>query len=521
MEGLCCGGASLVIYIRYKSTTITGGARCKNAGMRIDESVIIQGGMGAGVSNWRLAKEVSRLGQLGVVSGTAIDQILARRLQDGDEGGHMRRGLDAFPFPAIAERIWQRYFIAGGKAEGAPYQVAAMHTKDDSRELTELCMVSNFVEVYLAREGHGHAVGINYLEKIQTALLSSLYGAMLAGVDYVLMGAGIPLKVPGVLDRLARHEAVEYALHVTGATESDDTLMHFDPQEYMEVALEPLRRPKFLPIVSSNTLASTMLKKANGRVDGLIVEMRTAGGHNAPPRGKVQLSDAGEPVYGERDAIDLAKLRELGVPFWLAGGYGFPEKLQEALALGAAGIQVGTAFEFADESGLRADYKRDLLAKAVAGTAHVFTDPLASPTGFPFKVAQLEGTHSEQEVYESRPRICDLGFLREAYRTEEGSIGYRCPAEPLSVYLAKGGKAEDSAGRKCICNGLVANIGYPQVRNGQRVERGIITAGDDLNSVAQFLPAGRDAYGVADVIARLLGESVETVTGQELVSASS
>ena len=65
-----------------------------------DESspLIIQGGMGAGVSNWRLAQAVSRLGQLGVVSGTALDQILARRLQDGDPGGHMRRGLDAFPF---------------------------------------------------------------------------------------------------------------------------------------------------------------------------------------------------------------------------------------------------------------------------------------------------------------------------------------------------------------------------------------------------------------------------------------
>jgi len=62
--------------------------------------VVIQGGMGAGVSNWRLARAVSALGQLGVVSGTALDQILVRRLQDGDPGGHMRRGLDAFPVPA-------------------------------------------------------------------------------------------------------------------------------------------------------------------------------------------------------------------------------------------------------------------------------------------------------------------------------------------------------------------------------------------------------------------------------------
>jgi nitronate monooxygenase len=68
---------------------------------------IIQGGMGVGVSNWRLAQAVSRLGQLGVVSDTALDQVLVRRLADGDQGGHMHRGLDAFPFPEMARRIWQ------------------------------------------------------------------------------------------------------------------------------------------------------------------------------------------------------------------------------------------------------------------------------------------------------------------------------------------------------------------------------------------------------------------------------
>ena len=36
--------------------------------------------MGAGVSNWRLAQAVAKLGQLGVVSGTALDLVLARRL---------------------------------------------------------------------------------------------------------------------------------------------------------------------------------------------------------------------------------------------------------------------------------------------------------------------------------------------------------------------------------------------------------------------------------------------------------
>ncbi len=63
-------------------------------------------------------------------------------------------------------------------------------------------MVSNFVEVFLAREDHTNPVGINFLEKVQMPHLASIYGAMLAGVGYVLMGAGIPLHIPGVLDLL-------------------------------------------------------------------------------------------------------------------------------------------------------------------------------------------------------------------------------------------------------------------------------------------------------------------------------
>ena len=468
-----------------------------------EHCTVIQGGMGVGVSGWELAQAVSRAGQLGVVSGTALDQVLARRLQDGDLGGHMRRGLEAFPFRAMAERVRERYYIAGGKAERTPYLTLPLLAKDMPRELAELCIVANFVEVFLAREGHANPVGINYLEKIQAAILPCLYGAMLAGVEYVIMGAGIPLKIPGVLDLYAEHKAAEYPLHVTGAMEGDDTMMHFDPADFAEGALGPLHRPKFLAIVSSNTLATTMVKKANGRVDGLVIEMRTAGGHNAPPRGKLQLNAIGEPIYGDRDAIDIPKLCELGVPFWLAGGYGHPDKLREALALGAAGVQVGTAFAFSDESGLRDDYKQELLDKVVAGTSSVFTDPLASPTGFPFKVARLEGTASEAEVYEERPRICNLGFLREAYRTPEGEIGYRCASEPLSLYVAKGGQVEDAFGRKCICNGLLANIGFPQVLNGNRVEQGIVTAGDDLTTVAQFLPPGQTHYRALDVIAEL------------------
>ncbi len=460
--------------------------------------------MGAAVSNWRLARAVSLLGQLGVVSGTALDLILARRLQDGDPGGHMRRGLDRFPIPEIAERVWGRYYIPGGKAERAPYKSLPTHSKDSPLELKELCVVANFVEVLLAREGHDCPVGINYLEKVQLPHLPSIYGAMLAGVGYVLMGAGVPLKIPGVLDRFTNHEPTTYLLQITGAHDDDDRTMAFAPRESVGRDLPPLTRPKFIAIIASNTLATTMLKKADGKIDGFVIEGYTAGGHNAPPRGKLQLDEAGEAIYGERDVVDLEKIRDLGVPFWLAGGYGRPEKLAEALAAGAAGVQVGTAFAFCEESGLRNDYKQALLAKARSGEARVFTDPAASPTNFPFKVAQLEGTLSEHDIYAARPRICDLGFLREAYRTPTGTIDYRCSAEPVTTYLSKGGKVENTVGRKCLCNALMANIGHPQTRNGKYTELPLITSGNDLTEIAHFLSPGTSTYSAADVVAKLM-----------------
>ena len=462
--------------------------------------------MGVGVSNWRLAQAVSRLGQLGVVSGTALDQVFVRRLADGDPGGHMRRGLNAFPFPQMARRTWNEYFVPGGRSKDAPYPVTPMHQRRDPRKLVELCILANFIEVFLARQGHPNPVGINFLEKVQIPHPPSLYGAMLAGVGYVLMGAGIPLHIPGVLDAYAAGQPAEYKLAVTGAVDGqgEDALLRFDPADYAEGPLPTLTRPNFLAIVSSNTLAATMLRRASGRVDGLIIESHTAGGHNAPPRGKLQLTPSGEPIYGERDRVNISDLRELGAPFWLAGGYGTPEKLREALVQGASGVQVGTAFAFSQESGLRSDLKTELLAQAGRGMAKVFTDPLASPTGFPFKVAQLAGTAAAEEVYRHRNRVCDLGFLREPYAKPDGGIAYRCSAEPLSCYVAKGGKIEDTVGRKCLCNALLANIGHAQIRADGSIEPPLVTVGDGLNTVVGILAQGCTTYTAEQVVNFLL-----------------
>jgi nitronate monooxygenase len=467
---------------------------------------IIQGGMGAGVSNWRLARAVGLTGQLGVVSGTALACILVRRLQSGDPDGQMRRAMEHFPVPHVAERLMAEYFVSGGKAPAEPFKLTPLPGINPRPDYVALTVLANFVEVFLAKEGHDAPVGINLLEKIQFPTLPSLFGAMLAGVDYVLMGAGIPRAIPGVLDRLARGEAVELKIDVAEAgAGAGSFLSTFDPAQFCGGTAPQLKRPYFFGIVASTTLAITLARKSGGTVDGFIVEGETAGGHNAPPRGALQLNAIGEPVYGPRDVPDLEKFRELGLPFWLAGSYGKPGKLDEARRLGAAGIQVGTAFAFCEESGVCDELKQQAIQLSREGKASVFTDPLASPTGFPFKVVQLPGTLSDAHETSRRTRVCDLGYLRQAYCKPDGTVGYRCPAEPVEDYVHKGGSVAETEGRQCVCNGLVATIGLPQVRSGNDLELPLVTAGNDVANIAEFLTPGHDTYSAAEVVKRLLG----------------
>jgi nitronate monooxygenase len=82
-------------------------------------------------------------------------------------------------------------------------------------------------------------------------------------------------------------------------------------------------------------------------------------------------------------------------------------------------------------------------------------------------------------------------------------VGYRCAGEAVDAYVRKGGDQADTLGRKCLCNGLLATAGLGQ-RHGGVEEPALITAGNDVTALDRFLPAGRDSYRAADVIAALL-----------------
>ncbi len=468
--------------------------------------VLIQGGMGVGVSGWKLARAIAMAGQLGVVSGTALDAVMVRRLQSGDQDGAMRTALGAFPMRQAAANILNTFYIPFGKDPSKKFKANPIARIDPTELQTQLTIAANFAEVYLAKLGHCGKVGINLLEKIQLPTLQSLYGALLAGVDYVLMGAGIPRQIPALLDKLAALNLATLKLDVDGAMPDDHFSISLDPKAFEYVPSKPLHRPLFLGIVSSTALATSLVKRCDPPVDGLILEGPLAGGHNAPPRGQLQLDQNGEPIYGERDKPDLDAIKELDKPFWLAGAWGKAGCLQEALNLGAAGIQVGTAFAFCAESGIAPEIKARVLQSALNHDLQVVTDPVASPTGFPFKVVNDENSVYSRELYESRERVCDLGYLRTLYKKEDGSVGYRCPAEPVEDYVRKGGSIEDTVGRKCVCNGLLSTIGLPQSRAHGLVEPPLITAGNEAVSLGQFLKPDATSYSAQDVIDLLVGD---------------
>ena len=423
---------------------------------------IRQGGMGVYISSPFLTRLVSILGGIGTVSGVAADRVVARILQLGDIGGHYRRALAQFPFRKYAEQVIDTYFVDGGIKPGTPFKPVPMFTLQPTESVISLNICANFALVWLAKERHTRSVAVNYMEKIQMPLIYNFVGAMLAGADCITMGAGIPLQVAAALDAIALGKNPIYEVDLNSGR-SKTVRVEFNVQKFFGTDLAGLKRPDFVPIVSSDILATFLLKRLPGAIQGFVVEGYTAGGHNAPPRGKLCFNTNGEPIYGERDQPDWSKMRELGLPFWIGGGYASPEGLARAIACGAEGIQVGSIFALCRESGMREDLRREICRLAFGNNLRVKTSIKASPTGFPFKLLNLPNTLADEQLLGKRIPICNQGVLLKPYETPDGKISYRCPAEPVERYLLKGGDIEKTAGVCCICNGLlnVANLGDP------------------------------------------------------------
>jgi len=514
----------------------------------LEQIRLIQGGMGVHVSNWRLARTVAmqRPGvTVGTVSGTALDVVYTRLLQLGDPGGHARRALHALDERygvTIGHSVCEQYFVEGGKAptarfRSAPMQIVRQHDGrrtfplpngstvttplklDD--DIIELLIATGFAEVWLAKEGHTSKVFINFLNKIELPLIYVLYGAMLADVDGVIVGAGNPEGLPALTRLLAQHEAVAHEISVLYREAGEEFVIAFDPKEVAggrfaaKPLAKPLATPAFLAIVSLEDLVKALAESKSTPPDGFIIEHHTAGGHNANPVGPLVRDAHGQPIYGAKDEANLDTIRAVGIPFWLAGGYGSRAGLQKALDAGANGVQVGTAFALAAESGMKPEYRSAILAAIKNGVqdADLVRTTIFSPTGFSFKVVQLQDTLSDDDVYASRRRVCDIGMLQQRgfhKPDEQGErvLFQRCPAGPIENFVKNRGVERNTEERRCLCNGLLACVGLGQVKEiqGEVVEEpAIVTLGNHLDGVRRLSRQGQMPYYVQDVVADILG----------------
>ena len=463
---------------------------------------IIQGGMGVNISNWILARTVSMLGQQGTLSGVMLERTFVNLLQRGDPDGNIRRALAHFPFPNLAEKVWNKFFVEDGISEGVPMKGFPVFVVKPPDLLVALVICANFAFVWLSKEGHDNPVSINYLEKVAMPHPYAITGAILAGVDRITMGAGIPLHVPQLINSIYEWKVATYPVPVVGKDNTKwNYAMSLDLPNFLGKRPNGLKKPGFIPIVSTSKLASVLAQKLKGSIHGFVVEEPTAGGHNAPPREPV-LNENGEPlpVYGPKDYADFRQMVDLGLPFWVGGSYANPDGLARALSLGAQGIQAGSIFALCQNSGMRLDIRREMRKHGFNGTLEIQTDMRISPTSYPFKKALLSGTISEEAVYNARTRICDIGGLVYLYGKENGSIGYRCPAEPVDKYVKKGGDIKDTVGRGCLCNGLFATAGM-----NTEDEPPVVTIGDDLSFLKKVMANKNSSYGAKDAINYLLG----------------
>ncbi len=417
---------------------------------------LIQAGMGIHVSSSHLANRTARLGALGVVSGAALRHVIIEDIRAGNS--EAIELAQTFPVARYVDELLA--FAPGGTRHmhAVPIDVP---DPERGRLPKRLSVMAAYVEVMRARRGHRGKVGINVMWKCSLTVLPTIYGAMLAGVDALLCGAGVPMELPDIVRRMRAGEDLEY-LPLTGT----GTHVRLPISEDATAALlSAIPAPRMIPILSnyafSKRIVDIWAKEHGARPFAFVLEHHAAGGHNAPPRNKSE--------FTAQDDVDsyFDKVKALGVPIYVAGAFadgGSGRDLRDWIARGAYGIQVGSRFALCSDSGMRADLRERIIAANADASLHVATSAVMSPTGYPLKVVPLADTIADPATYAARERICNRLYLAQSHfeTTADGAVieTYVCPAMPEEQYVRLGGDAADTADRVCLCNGLLSTAGY-------------------------------------------------------------
>ncbi|HUJ19409.1 MAG TPA: nitronate monooxygenase family protein [Nitrospirota bacterium] len=311
---------------------------------------IVQGGMGVGVSLYPLAKAVAREGGLGIISSACLDRLLSKR---------NNKKLNTY------EAVYE--------------------------------------EVSLSKIENGFA-GINIMAALQRDYNDSVKGALDAGADAIISGAGLPLNLP---------------------------------------AIQPPKDTALIPIVSSARALDIICKKwekLGYRPDAVVLEGPLAGGHLGFRIDQVDLeSNRLENLLPP--VKDLA-MKNGNIPVIVAGGIYTHEDIVRFMAMGADGVQMGTRFLATEESSATEAYKQAVVLAQEEDI--VVAHRPGSPCGLPFRVIKQSPMYVSS-LKRLRPPKCDKGYV--LMKDAEGKYTI-CPAK------------QDNENYFCICNGLLSSGGY-------------------------------------------------------------
>ncbi|MDR7296444.1 nitronate monooxygenase [Pelomonas aquatica] len=251
---------------------------------------IVQGGMGVGVSAKRLAGSVAAAGGMGTLSSVDLRHHhpdLVEATRDCRTGPQAKARIEAANLEALEREI------AGARERS---------------------------------QGRG-LVALNVMRAV-SAYADSVKRALAAGVDAVVVGAGLPLDLPDL------------------AQDHPKTLL--------------------IPILSDARGVQLVVKKWERKKrlpDAIVIEHpRLAGGH----LGAARIADLGDRRFDFDQVLPACRefFKQAGlereIPLIAAGGVRSFEDIRRLQDLGAAGVQLGTPFAVTTECDAHAEFKRVL-----------------------------------------------------------------------------------------------------------------------------------------------------------------
>jgi nitronate monooxygenase len=359
---------------------------------------IVQGGMGIGVSAHRLAGSVASQGGVGTLSSVDLRRHhpdLMERTRGLGVGEQAKAAINAANLEALDREIVSARALAGGRGLLA---VNVMRAVSD------------------------------YAAQVKRALE--------AGIDAVVVGAGLPLDLP---DLAADHPSVA-----------------------------------LVPILSDARGVQLMLRKweRKKRVpDAIVLEHPgLAGGH----LGAARVEDIHDPRFDFEQCIPqtLAALRAAGIesntPVIAAGGIRSIDDLRRVQSLGATAVQLGTPFAVTTEGDAALAFKR-VLAEAREDEKIEFT----SVAGLP---ARAVATPWLKAYLRAEPRLQAVAHVKA-----------RCTKafDCLAQCGLRDGKA--GWGQFCIDQQLASALAGDEKRGLFFVGRGALPFGSQIRSVRDLM----------------------------------